>query len=153
MAAYALHLGDEGLLLGGLSRWSMAQGFHLSKANWIAANAIAGLLLGIVVLGISRRRWPDWLLVSISAHLVLHGLIHSAASIWWSSLSPGAITGVFVALPLSVWCLLWARSALTRRDLVVGLIVGALSFQAPWDVAVRRALGLPLWIDETRWDQ
>lgn len=142
---YGLHLVDEGTLSGGLARWSTEHGFHLTIQNWVFANAISIFLVIIAVHLVTRETWPSWVLVSISVHLAGHAFIHAGASFWWWSLSPGAITGLLLALPLAVWCLLWGWRALERRTFVRAALIGAATLQAPWDLLVRFLFGLRVW--------
>jgi len=50
--------------------------------------------------------------------------------------APGLITGLVLCTPLAVATLWRARSALSRRDIVRGLVVGVLSFQPFWHFAL-----------------
>jgi hypothetical protein len=145
VAAYALHLFDEGTLSGGLARWSTEHGFHFTIENWVFVNAISITVVVAAAYLVARNTWPPWVLVSISVHLALHAFVHVGASLWWSSLSPGAITGLLFALPLAIWCLVWGRHALDTRTFVRAAFIGAATFQAPWDLLVRSLFGLRVW--------
>jgi hypothetical protein len=144
-ATYALHLFDEGTLYGGLAHWATVHGFHFTIENWVFANAISIIVVVSAVHLVARDTWPSWVLVSISVHLTFHALAHAGASLWWSSISPGAITGLLVALPLAIWCLLWGWRALKTRTFVRAVLIGAATFQAPWDLLVRYLFGLRFW--------
>ncbi len=144
-ATYALHLFDEGTLSGGLAHWSTSHGFHFTIENWVFANAIAISFLITAVYLVTRDTWPSWVLVSISVHLSLHAFAHVGASLWWWSLSPGAITGVLLALPLAIWCLCWGWRAFEPPTLARAALIGAATFQAPWDLLVRFVFGLRVW--------
>lgn len=144
-AVYALHLADEGMLSGGLAHWSTEHGFYLTLGNWVFANLLSISLVITSVLLVARGTWPSWVLVSISVHMILHAIAHAGASLWWWSLSPGALTGLFLAIPLAVWCLRWGRSAFERGTFIRAALIGAATFQAPWDLLVRLLFGLRIW--------
>ncbi len=142
---YGLHLFDEGTFAGGLAHWSTEQGFYFTIENWLVANAISICLVVVAVYLVARDTWPSWVLVSISVHLTLHAIAHLGVSVWWWSLSPGAISGLLLALPLAIWCLCWGRRALEPRTFVRAVLIGAATFQAPWDLLVRLLFGLQFW--------
>jgi hypothetical protein len=142
---YALHLLDEGIIAGGLPEWSTQIGFHMSIANWLPVSSISFVVFITAVALVARRTWPSWVLISLAVHILLHALIHLGASTWWRSLSPGVISGVVLAFPLAIWTSYWAIHALDRRTLTRAVAIGALSFQAPWDLTVRLIFGLPIW--------
>ncbi len=145
VAVYAIHLLDEGLVQGGLAAWSTRNGFHFSIENWVFVNVVSMLVVTTAMLQVARGRWPSWLLVSMAVHLLLHAAIHVVATVLWQSLSPGAVSGVLVAAPLAFVTLRWGWRSLDSRSLILGSLVGVLSFQAPWDLLVRVLFGLPLW--------
>ncbi len=144
-AVYALHLLDEGTLFGGLAHWSTRHGFHFTIENWILANAVSISVVVVAVYLVARDTWPSWVLISISVHIALHAFAHAGASLWWWSLSPGAITGLSLALPLAIWSLRWGRRAFEPRAFVRAVLIGAATFQAPWDLLVRFLFGLRVW--------
>ena len=144
-ATYALHLFDEGTLSGGLAHWSTEHGFHFTIQNWVFANVVSISAVIIAVYLVARDTWPAWVLVSISVHLSLHALAHTGASLWWWSVSPGAISGVLFALPLAIWCFRWGWRAFEPRILIRATFIGAATFQAPWDLLVRFLFGLRVW--------
>ncbi len=142
---YALHLLDEGTLAGGLAHWSTEHGFHFTIENWLFVNAVSICLVIAAVTLVTRHTLPSWVLVSLSVHITLHAFAHLGASLWWWSLSPGAITGLLLALPLAIWGLRWGRRALEPRAFVRAALIGAATFQAPWDLVVRLLFGLRVW--------
>jgi hypothetical protein len=144
-AVYGLHLLDEGLVAGGLPRWSSEQGFHFTVLNWLSVSSLSFFLFTGTVWLVARRTWPPWVLVVLAVHLTLHGLAHFGASMWWHSLSPGALSGIVLALPLAAWTFRWARLALPPKTFVGAAVLGAATFQAPWDLLVRIVFGLPMW--------
>ncbi len=145
VATYVVHLLDEIALFGGLPGWGMERGFYFTIENWLIANSIAICLLLVAVFLTSRGIWPAWVRVSIATHLSLHAIIHLCASLWGASLSPGALTSVAFLIPLAIWCFRWARSSFSRRTLTIAVLIGAATFQAPWDLLLRLLLGLPVW--------
>jgi len=146
-AFYALHLLDEGLVAGGLPAWSTQRGFHFTWANWLSVNALSfGLVITAVAL-VARERWPSWVLVSLAVHIALHALMHLGATAWGQALSPGAVTGTLLGLPLVVCTLRWGGRELERPVMIRAVLIGAASFQAPWDLLVRLVFGLPFWVE------
>jgi hypothetical protein len=144
-AVYAVHLLDEGLVAGGLPRWSTELGFHFTLLNWLSVSSLSFLLFSATVWWVARRTWPSWVLVALAVHITLHALLHIGASAWWHSLSPGTVSGLVLALPLAGWTLRWAWLELPRKTFVLAALLGAATFQAPWDLLVRIVFGLPMW--------
>lgn len=142
---YAMHLLDEGLVAGGLPRWSTAHAFQFTFVHWLSVSSISLVLFSGATALVARRVWPSWVLVSLAVHVSLHALVHLGASVWWLSLSPGTLSGAALALPLAFFTLRWGLHALGRRTFVRAVAIGAVSFQAPWDLTVRLVLGLPIW--------
>jgi hypothetical protein len=140
---YGLHLLDEGLVAGGLPRWSTEQGFHFTMQNWLSVSIISFFLFTSSVWLVARQTWPSWVLLALATHMALHVLTHLGASAWWSSISPGTLSGLLLVAPLAVWSGWWGMHALSRGTLVRAAIIGAATFQAPWDLLVRFIFGLP----------
>ena len=139
---YGLHLLDEGLLPPGLPAWSTERGFYFTTAHWLSVSLVSFVLFSGSVWLVARRTWPTWVLVALAVHITLHALAHLAASVWGRSLSPGAVSGLVLALPLAVWTFRWAWLEFSRKAIVLSALLGAASFQAPWDVAIRLLFGL-----------
>jgi hypothetical protein len=142
---YGLHLLDEGFVPPGLPRWSTEHGFYFTIQNWLSVSVVSFSLFSASVWLVARRTWPAWVLVALAVHITLHALAHIGASAWTLSISPGMLSGLILALPLAAWTFRWARHALQRRVLVRAAILGAASFQAPWDLLVRLLFGLRFW--------
>ena len=142
---YGLHLLDEGLVAGSLPRWATQHGFPFTVQHWLLVSSISFVVFCAAVALVARGVWPRWLLVSLAVHVSLHGLAHLGASVWMLSLSPGALSGAALALPLGLWTFSWATREFERRLLILGIAIGAISFQAPWDIAVRLVLGSTIW--------
>jgi hypothetical protein len=143
---YALHLLDEGLAPPGLAAWGMAQGYYFTFGHWLSVSLLSFVLFGGALWLVARGTWPPWVLVALAAHVALHALLHVGASLWASSLSPGTATGVLLALPLAAVTFEWGRAELRRPLLLRALLLGAATFQAPWDLAIRLAFGLRVWV-------
>ena len=143
--AYGIHMLDEAFVSGGLPRWSTANGFHFTIANWASVSAASFALFSGAAWLVARATWPRWVLVALAVHVSLHALAHLGATVWWSSLSPGALSGLFVLLPLAAWTGRWAHGALDSRTLWRSALLGAATFQAWWDLLVRWIFGIPLW--------
>jgi hypothetical protein len=142
---YGMHLLDEGMVAGGLPRWSMEQGFYFTTWNWLSVSSLSFVLMTAAVWLVARGTWPRWAMVAMAVHLTLHALVHLGASIAWLSLSPGAVSGVVLALPLAAWTFRWASHVYPRRIVVRSALLGAATFQAPWDMLVRLIFDLPVW--------
>ena len=142
---YGLHLLDEGIMGGGLPQWSTARGFYFTAQHWLSVSIISFCLFSATVWLVARGTWPPWVLVALAVHITLHALAHIGATVWWRSISPGALSGLILCLPLAAWTFRWARHALSRRVLIRSAILGAATFQAPWDVLARLLFGLQLW--------
>ena len=143
---YGLHLLDEGLLPPGLARWANDLGYPFSPEHWLAVSSASFVLFSAALWLVARRTWPSWVLVALATHIGLHGLAHLGASVWAGSVSPGMLTGLFLALPLSVWTFRWGQQVLDRKLLVRSVLVGAATFQVPWDLMIRLAFGLEIWV-------
>ena len=47
-------------------------------------------------------------------------------------------------LPLASWTLRWSGDEYDRRVILRAALIGAATFQAPWDLLVRWLFGLPI---------
>ena len=139
---YGLHLLDEYFVPPGLPQWSTERGFHFTTQLWLSVSIISFSIFSASVWLVARRAWPPWVLVALAVHITLHALAHLGASAWALSFSPGLLSGLILALPLAVWTFRWAQHALSRKALLLSAILGAATFQAPWDVLVRLLFGL-----------
>ncbi len=90
------------------------------------------LALGLVVVLVSRRAIPEWAVVALGVHLLLHAVMRIFGTLVFASISPGLISGVLLCLPLAVWSLARGYRQLSHRALRAGAIAGFLSFQPLW---------------------
>lgn len=144
---YGLHLLEEGLLPPGMVRWSNDFGYSFSFEHWFVVSSASFVLFSGASWLVARGSWPSWVLVALATHIGLHGLLHLGASVWVRSVSPGTLTGILLALPLSVWTFRWALQELDRKLLLRSALLGAATFQAPWDLMIRLAFGLEIWVE------
>jgi hypothetical protein len=142
---YGLHLLDEGTMSGGLAHWSTEHGFYFTAQHWLSVSSISFCLFSASTWLVARGTWAPWVLVALALHISLHALAHLGATLWYVSICPGALSGLVLCLPLAAWTFLWAQHALSRKVFVRSAILGAATFQAPWDVLIRLVFGLPFW--------
>ncbi len=136
-AVYLAHLIDERCFWIGTADFATRYlGMPFTDAVWWAVNVPSLILLSLVSFLVARGSWPQWLVVALAIHLLLHGLGRVPTSLWTGTIAPGLITGLVLCTPLAVATLWRARSALSRRDIVRGLGVGVLSFQPFWHFAL-----------------
>ena len=130
---YFVHLLDERFWGIGTANWATTHTpFYFTNYAWLWVNVPSMLLLALVVVLIARRRVPEWAVVALSVHLVLHSVTRIFGTLIFASVSPGVISGVVICLPLAFWCLARGYRQLPKPDLRMGMIAGVLSFQPMW---------------------
>lgn len=75
-------------------------GADLSLNDFIAINAVAFSLVGIITMLFLLKRIPLTPVLVIVTVLTINGVIHISTSLWTASYSPGTITGSLCYLPL-----------------------------------------------------
>ena len=126
--AYALHVAEE--YFGGFPEWlALIIGRPLPRADFLAINAVALVVVIIAIRAATRRESLGWLAIAIATALLVNGLAHTLGTMITGTYSPGLITGVVLYLPLSQLALIraWnqAPPSLFRRGVVAGLAAHA----------------------------
>jgi hypothetical protein len=130
---YFVHLLDERFCGVGTANWSTAYSpVDFSNYAWLWVNATSMLVFALVVVLIARRTLPEWIVVGLSVHLLLHALMRVVGTVVFASLWPGLVSGVLLCLPLASWSLIHGYRNLPRQAARLGVLVGALSFQPLW---------------------
>lgn len=130
---YALHLLDERFWGMGTAHFaSTYTPFWFTNSAWLWVNVPSFVLLTLAVALIVRGVFPEWAVVALAVHLLLHAIVRIGGSGFFAVVSPGVVSGVVLCVPLGVWSLMRGARALSRRELRAGLIAGVLSFQPLW---------------------
>ena len=130
---YFVHLLDERFWGVGTANWSTAHSpFYFTNYAWLWVNIPSMLALALVVVLIARGAIPEWAVVALGIHLLLHAVTRIVGTLIFASVSPGVVSGVLLCLPLAVWSLVRAYRQLSQRGLRFGIIAGILSFQPVW---------------------
>ena len=79
--------------------------------------------LAVVMVVAQRLGFPQFLLVSLGAFVLINGARHAVTSIKQVTYSPGLVTGLLVFIPLGVFTLVRLEPNMSR--LRFGLAVGA----------------------------
>ena len=138
---YLLHLLDERFWGVGTANWATAHSYlYFTNYAWLWVNVPSMLALTLVVLLVARGRAPDWWVVALSVHLLLHGTMRVGGSFFYSSVSPGILTGVVLCVPLACRGLILAKRTLPKRALRLGVVAGLISFQPFWHVLLHPLL-------------
>ena len=116
----------------GFSAWAQATlGVDLTPARFLVINAIGLLLFTAGMIGAIRSARLAWLVVTISALLVLNGTIHVLATAAFATYSPGTLTGALLYLPLGGLALFSMFHSLPRpvywRAVFAGIAIHALA--------------------------
>lgn len=128
--ALLLHIVEE--WLGGFPAWTgIALGSELGADRFVLINAVGLVLVGIGTLAAFIDRRMAWLVVSFAALVGLNGVVHILFTLGLGLYSPGAVTGLFLYLPLSAVVL---RSSAARLpgsvfagSVVFGVVLHALA--------------------------
>ena len=127
---YFVHLLDERFWGGGTANWATAHTpFYFTDCAWLWVNIPSMLALTLVVVLVARGVVPEWAVVALGVHLLLHAVTRIVGTVIFTTVSPGVVSGVLLCLPLAVWSLARGYRQLSRRALRSGVIAGVLSFQ------------------------
>ena len=130
---YLIHLLDERFWGVGTANWAAAHiPVYFTNYAWLWVNIPSAAVLSIVVVMVARGVLPEWAVVALSIHLLLHTLMRVIGTLAFTSLSPGLVSGVLLCLPLALWCLTRARRCMPNQALRWGAIAGVASFQPLW---------------------
>lgn len=120
---YAAHIAEE--YGGGFYLWlSRVAGVPLSRADFIALNAVAFVVMTAVVIAAVWRPETRWLMAALGTVVLVNGSVHVIASAATRTYSPGVVTGVLLWIPLGAFTLRRAAGDLSRRRLIAGIVVG-----------------------------
>ena len=123
VAAYVAHVAEE--YFGGFPEWlALIIGRPLSRADFLAINAIALVVIIIAIRAVTRRESLGWLAIAIATILLVNGLAHILGTIVTGTYSPGLITGVVLYLPLSQLTLIRAWDQAPPTFFVRGVVAG-----------------------------
>lgn len=143
-AIYLVHLVDERFFGIGTAIFSTRYfGIYFTNAAWWAVNVPSVIALSLAALLVARGSWPQWVVVALAIHLLLHGLLRVPTSLWTFTIAPGLITGLLLCTPLAAATLWRARTAFSKRDAIRGLFAGAASFQPLWHLVLLPVLPAP----------
>ena len=132
-AVYFVHLIDERFWGVGTANWATIHGpLYFTNYAWLWVNIPSMLALTLVAALVARGAVPEWAIVALSVHLLLHAVMRIGGTLVFASVSPGLISGVLLCLPLAVWSLARGYRRLSHRALCAGVIAGILSFQPLW---------------------
>ena len=131
---YLVHLLDERFFGDGTAAWATQHmDVNLTNDAWLVINVVWFCGLSLVTWLVSQGRLPEWVVVSLATHL----LVHSVTRVWGSAVfagwSPGVLSGVTICLPWAAVTLIRVNPVLSRRQLVAGVACGVLSLQPLWD--------------------
>ncbi len=130
---YFVHLLDERFWGVGTANWATAHTpFYFTNYVWLWVNIPSMLVLGLVVVFVTRGVIPEWAVVALGIHLLLHSVTRLFGTLIFVSVSPGVISGVLLCLPLALWSLARGYRQLSKSALRPGIIAGVLSFQPLW---------------------
>jgi hypothetical protein len=131
---YLVHLLDERFFGDGTAAWATAHmGVNLTNEAWLIINVVWFSGLSLVTWLVSQGRLPDWLVVSLATHLVVHSLTRVWGSAVFAGWSPGVLSGVTLCLPWAAVTIFRAYGPLSTRQLITGAVCGVLSLQPLWD--------------------
>ena len=132
--AYLVHLFDERFFGNGTAAWATEHmGVYLTNEAWLVINVVWILGFTLATWLVSRGTWPQWVVVALATHLVVHSLTRVWGSAVFAGWSPGVVSGVSICLPLAVMSLARGLRQLPLRQFATGLVAGAASLQGLWD--------------------
>ena len=139
---YGLHLLDERFVGPGVAVWStQAFGITFTNEAWLAVNVPTFAVLAVATWFVSRGYWPSWVTAALATHVAAHAILHTGASAWAVSWSPGLATSLLACVPLAVATFSRAFVSLTPGQLCRGVLGGVLSFQPLWHAVLLPVLG------------
>jgi len=131
---YLVHLLDERFFGAGTAAWATEHmGVNLTNEAWLVINVVWFCGLSLATWLVSHGRLPEWVVVSLATHLVVHSLTRVWGSAVFAGWSPGVLSGVIVCLPWAAATLVRAYGLLSTRQLITGVVCGILSLQPLWD--------------------
>jgi hypothetical protein len=124
----ALHVAEE--YFTGWQKWALETlGIVMPTAPFLVANVV----LVVAALFLARTGWrqPSLSLVIPAATLVNAVFFHILPTVVQHRVSPGVYTATLLYVPFSSWAFLGAwRDGVSKRDIVVALVTGALMMVA-----------------------
>ena len=108
-------------------------GVSLTNDAWLVINVVWFCGLSLVTWLVSQGRLPEWVVVSLATHLLIHSVTRVWGSTAFAGWSPGVLSGVTICLPWAAVTLIRAYPRSSARQLVAGVICGVLSLQPLWD--------------------
>ncbi|MEZ4416068.1 MAG: HXXEE domain-containing protein [Gemmatimonadota bacterium] len=124
---YALHILEEYRAGETFYGWiSRVAGVQLGAAAFLAINRTAFVVLTLAVVLANVVPGLEWMIAALGSVITINALLHGSLSILTASYSPGTVTGVLLWLPLGLFILRRAWTALPRRTFWPAVAVGVL---------------------------
>lgn len=122
---YALHVVEEAMAGETFPVWfSRVAGATLSRGDFFVINAVGMLLIATAAFVAARNPGRTPLQPMLGTLVLVNGTLHAGATLLTGGYSPGAVTGLFLWIPLGAWALRDARSTLPPRLLLTGITLG-----------------------------
>ena len=124
-AAYLVHFAEE--WFGGLHLWAgEVLGTAISVDRFLAINGAGFVIFVTGTLAAYLSPAMAWLAVAIAALFGLNAILHTLATLYFGSYSPGMVSGLLIYLPLSFFVLRQLAARLPAGTLAMAVVVGVL---------------------------
>ncbi|MFN2515724.1 MAG: HXXEE domain-containing protein [Pyrinomonadaceae bacterium] len=122
---YLIHIAEEYWGGEGYPAYILRlRGVHLSTTRFLIAQSVGFVLVTIGVILARQFHFPQMMLITLAAIVLVNGITHSVTSFSVLSYGPGLYTSVFIWMPLGIFVLLRFKNAVSRKRYWIAIAIG-----------------------------
>ncbi|MFN2493532.1 MAG: HXXEE domain-containing protein, partial [Pyrinomonadaceae bacterium] len=123
--SYLIHIAEEYWGGEGYPAYILRlRGVHLSTARFLLAQSVGFFLVTIGVILARRFHFPQMMLVTLGAIVLVNGITHTVTSLSVRSYGPGLVTSALIWMPLGIFVLLRFKDATSKRRYWLAVAIG-----------------------------